>query len=97
MTDNIFGEVQVLSASGSHVPDSVQLAKELPNGVKARAFCCGCGEYYDLSLEGVYKLREMAHASEPEQELHAQKLYFEMMGCEGCDGDGSDVKLKHWK
>ena len=94
ISEELFGRIKEerIKATGGHVPD-VKLLQKIPKKFEAviSIFCEGCGTYLRAVKEQAEDFADKAKVDLPED---LTNFYFEVGGCEECDGNQKIVKLK---
>jgi hypothetical protein len=89
----LLGAVVPIHATGNYIPDPARLAAPLEGpGSVLRSFCTGCGQYYELTAEGVQILAE-PNSFSLDASLEGGQ-FLQVASCSQCDGVDPTVELK---
>ncbi|HAM88277.1 MAG: hypothetical protein US83_C0010G0098 [Candidatus Falkowbacteria bacterium GW2011_GWC2_38_22] len=94
ISEKLFGKTKdiVYHAEGGYIPDVSFLKCSLEGKQSvAHIFCVGCGTYLEANKKQAESLAKLAGTEVPE---NFDEYYFEVAGCEVCDGDRDIVALK---
>jgi hypothetical protein len=93
ISEKMFGRIKSrrLRATGLHLPDVNRLNRPL-DGLNSvvRMFCIGCGMYLEATKSQAKDLAAKDQNWLPE---NLSGYYFEVGGCDVCDGDEDKVKI----
>lgn len=81
-----FGQVARPERSGDHQPKELELQAPLKFGGVMHCFCQGCGELFEIEVEGAKTLAVNAGVDLPAK---LNDHYFLVQSCEVCDEKGS--------
>jgi hypothetical protein len=88
----LFGEVVKIKATGDHKIDSAEISRPFEKGdCVIHKFCRGCGTTTGIKNLLADDLAKQAGIKLPES---LGGCYFEVSGCESCDGIQSKPELK---
>ena len=91
--DKMFGEVEKIKATGDYKPKREDITKPFAgeNSI-IFVFCRGCGNTFELSRKVAEEFARKASEQLPGQ--IEPGMYFEVEGCEVCDGGQESVLFK---